>query len=405
MVALLLSCFDQWTPSSPGELPAELDPQYHNERQYTLTVSATTLLGGFGSVSPSPGTHTYNVGTSVTLTASPLFGSTITWEGACSGASTTCTVKMDGNKTVSVTFGPSGGFRDEEDEAPEGDEPQEGKPEGDEPPEGTAPIAHGSSIAPSGTAARSPSSWRAPGPLMQVAAACTRSAAERKARDSGAADAGMWMPQETVTYFGAPSESTTSELCAPDVHRLTMPWGSRLEASRLRARSRMEKARSRPRSSPPDPVPSSWRRRAWATKPASCRRWSSPALRKAGAADDGVDGDVAGGSAVLPGVVAAGDGVADAEAAVEAGDGFLLSFIEEEEGVAAAGRDGGVDVGEEAAEAALPGAPVFRRGQADVDDLDASAVRGILDEAQAAAKNLRPHLKGRADASHTAVAG
>ena len=75
----------------------------------------------------------------MTLTAFPLLGSTITWRGACSGAITTCTVKMDGNKTVSVTFGPSGGFRDEEDETPEGDEPQEGKPEGDEPPEGTAP--------------------------------------------------------------------------------------------------------------------------------------------------------------------------------------------------------------------------------------------------------------------------
>ena len=37
-------------------------------------------------------------------------------------------------------------------------------------------------------------------------------------------------------------------------------------------------------------------------------------------ADDGVDGDVAGGSAVLPGLEAAGDGVVDTQAAVETRD-------------------------------------------------------------------------------------
>ena len=78
-------------------------------RRYSLQITATTLRGGYGSVSPSPGTYSYVAGTRVTITANPIFRSTITWGGACSGSRTTCVVIMNGQRTVSVTFGPSGG--------------------------------------------------------------------------------------------------------------------------------------------------------------------------------------------------------------------------------------------------------------------------------------------------------
>jgi hypothetical protein len=77
---------------------------------HTLTVSKSG--SGSGTVTSSPAgidcgsdcSQTYNYGTSVTLTASPAFGSTFAgWSGACSGTGS-CVVSMTSAKSVTATF-------------------------------------------------------------------------------------------------------------------------------------------------------------------------------------------------------------------------------------------------------------------------------------------------------------
>ena len=93
----LLACgyFDDW-----GSTPT-----------YSLSVSKSGA--GQGSIASSPAgiscgstcSYSFSSGTSVTLSATPSTGSTFTgWSGACSGASTSCTVTMDAAKTVSADF-------------------------------------------------------------------------------------------------------------------------------------------------------------------------------------------------------------------------------------------------------------------------------------------------------------
>ncbi len=78
---------------------------------YALTVSKAGT--GSGTVSSSPTgincgascTANYANGTSVTLTAAPATGSIFAgWSGACSGASSTCTVSMTAARAVTATF-------------------------------------------------------------------------------------------------------------------------------------------------------------------------------------------------------------------------------------------------------------------------------------------------------------
>ena len=69
--------------------------------EYVLTTSA----GANGSVSPAAGAHTYDAGTSVTVTATPGTDHRVaSWGGDCSGTALTCDLTMDANKTASVTF-------------------------------------------------------------------------------------------------------------------------------------------------------------------------------------------------------------------------------------------------------------------------------------------------------------
>jgi hypothetical protein len=75
--------------------------------QYTLTVS--TAGTGSGSVTLDPPGGTYDEGTVVTLTASPDAGSTFAgWSGAVTGTTSSVTVTMDGEKTVTATFEATG---------------------------------------------------------------------------------------------------------------------------------------------------------------------------------------------------------------------------------------------------------------------------------------------------------
>lgn len=75
----------------------------------TLTVTTT----GDGTVASSPAgiqcgatcVATFNLGTMVTLTASPGAATTFAgWTGACSGGASTCTVTVAATTTVGATF-------------------------------------------------------------------------------------------------------------------------------------------------------------------------------------------------------------------------------------------------------------------------------------------------------------
>ena len=72
-------------------------------KQYALTV--LNAGNGSGSFSLNPTGGTYNHGTMVTISASPAASSVFTsWSGCAQQSGATCTVTMDGPKTVTVTF-------------------------------------------------------------------------------------------------------------------------------------------------------------------------------------------------------------------------------------------------------------------------------------------------------------
>jgi hypothetical protein len=69
----------------------------------TLTISKTGI--GTGTVTTSPTGTTFSAGTTVTLTATPGSNSTFAgWSGGCSGYSTTCTVILNSNVSISAAF-------------------------------------------------------------------------------------------------------------------------------------------------------------------------------------------------------------------------------------------------------------------------------------------------------------
>jgi uncharacterized repeat protein (TIGR02543 family) len=68
---------------------------------YSLTLSTS----GDGTTDPVPGLHTYDSGTSVTVTAKPAVGATFTgWSGAATGTANPVTITMDGNKALTAQF-------------------------------------------------------------------------------------------------------------------------------------------------------------------------------------------------------------------------------------------------------------------------------------------------------------
>jgi len=69
--------------------------------QYTLTIN----VSGQGTTNPSPGTHTYNEGTEVTITANPASGWAFDhWSGLNNNDINPTTVTMNSNKTVTAYF-------------------------------------------------------------------------------------------------------------------------------------------------------------------------------------------------------------------------------------------------------------------------------------------------------------
>ncbi|MDW8110243.1 MAG: hypothetical protein RMJ96_01370 [Candidatus Bipolaricaulota bacterium] len=82
----------------------------------TFTLTVTKAGGGSGTVTSSPAgincgascSATFPSGTVVTLTATPERGSIFDrWSGACTGTSTTCSITMDANRSVTATFLPT----------------------------------------------------------------------------------------------------------------------------------------------------------------------------------------------------------------------------------------------------------------------------------------------------------
>jgi uncharacterized repeat protein (TIGR02543 family) len=92
------------TKSPPtGLLHFELTPK---PAYYTLTVNKIGPAGS-GTVTPASGTS-YASGTTVTLTASPASGYNFTgWSQDASGTTSTTTITMNSNKTVTANFSPA----------------------------------------------------------------------------------------------------------------------------------------------------------------------------------------------------------------------------------------------------------------------------------------------------------
>ncbi|QQO57055.1 MAG: hypothetical protein N838_30585 [Thiohalocapsa sp. PB-PSB1] len=98
------------TMSAVRSVTARFDPPTIRYR-----LSVTKSGSGTGTVESSPAgincgsdcSEDYPDGTSVTLTATPLGGSTFGgWSGACSGSSTTCTLTMSAARSVTANFNP-----------------------------------------------------------------------------------------------------------------------------------------------------------------------------------------------------------------------------------------------------------------------------------------------------------
>ncbi|MBM3303414.1 MAG: hypothetical protein FJY85_26140, partial [Deltaproteobacteria bacterium] len=74
-----------------------------SSNQYALTINQAGT--GSGTAASNPSGVVFPAGTAVTLSATPSEGSVFAgWSGACSGASATCVVTMNGSKDVTATF-------------------------------------------------------------------------------------------------------------------------------------------------------------------------------------------------------------------------------------------------------------------------------------------------------------
>lgn len=113
---------ETWTGTPATDIRIGIDGDSSNPNcQWTLsvgcvlplhTLSVTKTGTGSGTVTSSPAgincgadcSESYGSGTSVTLTASPVTGSTFAgWSGACSGTGS-CILTMDADKSVTATF-------------------------------------------------------------------------------------------------------------------------------------------------------------------------------------------------------------------------------------------------------------------------------------------------------------
>jgi hypothetical protein len=79
--------------------------RFRERPRLTVQSPSNGSITGGGINCPSDCTNTYDLNQSVTLTARPDSGFRLAdWGGACNGTRSTCTVRMNGDKTVSATF-------------------------------------------------------------------------------------------------------------------------------------------------------------------------------------------------------------------------------------------------------------------------------------------------------------
>jgi endo-1,4-beta-xylanase len=70
---------------------------------YTLTIG----VSGSGTTSPSAGNHSYQAGSAVTISATPLQGFVFSgWSGTITGSANPLTITMDSNKSLTASFNP-----------------------------------------------------------------------------------------------------------------------------------------------------------------------------------------------------------------------------------------------------------------------------------------------------------
>lgn len=80
--------------------------KYNSWQTYSLTINVI----GQGTTSPSPGSYSYNAGTQMTITATPAAGWRFDrWGGDASGASSSTSLEMTGDKSVTAYFKKPGG--------------------------------------------------------------------------------------------------------------------------------------------------------------------------------------------------------------------------------------------------------------------------------------------------------
>jgi uncharacterized repeat protein (TIGR02543 family) len=102
--------FSNWSGACNGSLPCSVTMDADKSVTANFTTVTTYILttavnrSGWGTISPSAGTHTYNQGTVVPVTATAANGHAFNnWSGACTGSGI-CLVTMNGNKTVTANF-------------------------------------------------------------------------------------------------------------------------------------------------------------------------------------------------------------------------------------------------------------------------------------------------------------
>ena len=101
--------FDHWAGDVSGNSTAitiTMDGDKNITAHFKhVTCILNIAIDGQGTTNPVPGTYTYDKGTQVTITASPASGWQFShWQGDVSGNSTTITITMDSDKSVTACF-------------------------------------------------------------------------------------------------------------------------------------------------------------------------------------------------------------------------------------------------------------------------------------------------------------
>ena len=100
------SALDEPVTDASGASPAASTPDQTASVTFVRVYTLTTSAGEGGSVDPAAGTHTYNTGTSVTVTATWDDATYVFtgWSDDCSGAEPTCALTIDGDKAATASF-------------------------------------------------------------------------------------------------------------------------------------------------------------------------------------------------------------------------------------------------------------------------------------------------------------